>query len=485
MKTSDLLYNLINSLSKSEKRYFISSHKDSSIYIKLFKEIERQSFKGKYDEKLIKQKYAGEKFIKQLTYTKNYLYDLISESLIRFHRKNSIESLIYSLILSAKVFFAKSLFENYFRNIDKARQLAYKYERLGILLEIITLQKQLIRAKDLQKIKLSSLQKEESEIISKINNLSAMSKLLGEVNVLIKRINNTGSRTAILSIEKLLKNKILRSPKEALTVQAIDVYYDLKIFEAEFNGESETALNLLLKKKENYVSNEEIFRMNVNFQISSITCNLAAYYLDAGNIKEFDKYFSYFKNIGSTDIITGLISDLDVNSLFLRFIFLKRSIADFREYAVSVLKHLHENESKITKDYLLSVYYNISHQYFNAGDAENALKTINILFNHRFKNFRKDLINAGKVLTFFIHYDLENFELLESLLRTYKRNKSLTASQRSIAYFIGKLITNTGKSRSTLQDFRSEISKLKKDKFERHFFRYFDPEEWIEKKLSL
>ncbi len=486
MKSSDLLFHLINSLSKSEKRYFISKNKSSSVYIKLFRGIEKQSAKGYYDEKLIKEKHAKEKFVKQLTYTKNYLYELISESLIKFHRKSSIESLIYSLVLSAKIFFNKSLFEGYFRNIEKAKVMAYKYERFGIVLEIIVLQKQLIRAKDMKRIKLSYLQKEENEIFLKMKNLNTFSKLQGDVNILIKRVNNTGSRVAILTIENILRNKLLNSEKQALTIQAKDIYYDLKIFDSEFNGDFGTALKLLLKKRDNYIDNEEIFRINVNYQISTIVYNLAAYYLETGNTKEFEKQLRHYKNRRVNDSETDLIADLDTNTIFLRFLFLKRGAADFKRYAESVLEHLKVNESKITKDYLLSVYYNIALLYFNSGDAENSLNTLNLLFNHRFKNFRKDLLNAGRILSFFIHYDLENYDLLENILRSYKRNKSLTPAQRTVASYIGKLInSNSGKLRSILTDFRSDIIKLKNDRIERHSFRYFDPEVWIATKISL
>ncbi|CAN5591432.1 hypothetical protein BH10BAC5_BH10BAC5_07120 [soil metagenome] len=492
MNSSKDLFNLISSLTKSEKRYFTASNRTGSVYLKLFHEIERQSAKGIYDEKAIKDKYKDEKFIRQLTYTKNYLYSLISDNLIRYHNKNNIESYIYSLITSAKIFFTKSLFENYFKNIEKAKLLAEKYERFGILIELIALQKHLIRAKDLNRIKLSTLQKEEETVVKRIKNIDDYSKLFGTLNILIKRLNISGSRTAIITIEKILEDKLLSSEKYTLSVQAKDIYYDLKIYSADFNNIPEDVIELLLRKKENYAANEEIFKMNVNFQLSTITYNLAAIYLEQKNIPEFEKHFNFYKDLKAKDNITGLLNDLEMNSLLLKFIFLNRDSSDFKKYAESVLKYANENQDKITKDYLLSIYYNISVLQFESGDIESSLNTLNILMNHRFKNFRKDLLSAAKLLSLFIHYELGNIDLLENLLRSLKRNKNITSTQIIIAEHLTQLINpknihspKNKKLKIILSDLRFGIQKLKKDRFEKHIFRYFDPEPWIVKKINL
>ena len=489
MNTSKDLFNLIRSLTKSEKRYFKICYKSDTVYSKLFDEIINQAEKGIYNEEKIKQKFKNEKFVKQLTYTKNYLYKLVSNSLIQFHSKDNIESYIYSLITSAKIFFRKSLFENYFKNIEKALLLAEKYERFGILLELIALQKHLIRAKDLKKIKLSDLQRKEQNIFKMLNNISDLAKLYGALNMNVKRMNESSRKYSIIAIEKILDHSLLSTEKNAMTVQAKDVFYDMKIFKADFNNDIDEVIYFLLKKRENYINNEEIFKMNVNFQLSTITYNLAAYYLEKGNVKEFEKYFNYYKDIQAKDNITGLLNDLDLNSLLLRFVFLKKNAEDFKKYSTSVLKYAKENEEKITKDYLLSIYFNIAVLQFDSGDFENSLNTLNILLNHRYKNFRKDLITAGNLLSLFIHYELENFELLESLIRPLKRNSTLTGTQKTISTYLLKLINfrstvNKKKQHELLNDFRSEIKKLKKDRFEKHLLRYFDPEEWIIKKLE-
>ena len=66
MKPSTELFNLIQSLSKSEKRFFklsSSLHDAEKNYLKLFDDIEK---KKEYDDQEIKELFKNEKFINHL-----------------------------------------------------------------------------------------------------------------------------------------------------------------------------------------------------------------------------------------------------------------------------------------------------------------------------------------------------------------------------------------------------------------------------------
>ena len=75
MKSKELLFELIKSLSKSEKRYFkvfTSVHKESNNYVKLFNAIHDQN---EYDEDALIEQFKNEDFIRQFSVAKNYQTD--------------------------------------------------------------------------------------------------------------------------------------------------------------------------------------------------------------------------------------------------------------------------------------------------------------------------------------------------------------------------------------------------------------------------
>ena len=108
MKASDDLFNLVRSLNKNEKRYFrllSGLHAGEKKFLLLFDAVDSQK---EYDEETIKKKFRKEKFIRQLTFTKNYLYKSILKSLESYH--SSADSEIKNLLHRVEILFEKGLY---------------------------------------------------------------------------------------------------------------------------------------------------------------------------------------------------------------------------------------------------------------------------------------------------------------------------------------------------------------------------------------
>src|SRR5688572_13251953 len=83
MKKNDLLFGLIKSMSKSEKRHFklyASRHTigEQNNYVKLFDTIGSMQV---YDETKVREALSGERFIRYLPSEKKYLYNIILNGL--------------------------------------------------------------------------------------------------------------------------------------------------------------------------------------------------------------------------------------------------------------------------------------------------------------------------------------------------------------------------------------------------------------------
>ena len=144
MKPSTELFQLIKSLTKSEKRYFkLSSTLQSGEknYIKLFEAIENQFI---YDEEAIKFLFKKETFIKHLPSEKNHLYNLILKSLRNFYTDNSADAILQELLRNIELLYNKALYKECIKNINKAKSIAYNYEKYYFLLDIINWEKRII-----------------------------------------------------------------------------------------------------------------------------------------------------------------------------------------------------------------------------------------------------------------------------------------------------------------------------------------------------
>ena len=87
MKASLHLFDLIKSLTPSEKRHFklfTARHVigEKNNYSKLFDAVEKLD---QYDEDKLKKTLKDESLVRNLAYEKNYLYSMISDSLHVYH----------------------------------------------------------------------------------------------------------------------------------------------------------------------------------------------------------------------------------------------------------------------------------------------------------------------------------------------------------------------------------------------------------------
>ena len=142
-KINEGLYELIKSLSKTEKRYFklfSSRHTigEENNYVRLFDFLDRMPI---YDEKLIVTEFEDEAFMHRFSITKKRLYDHILSALDAFYTVSSLDAQLYKMLHSADILFRKSLYSQCTRVLRSAEKLALKNGRLSILAEIYKKQK--------------------------------------------------------------------------------------------------------------------------------------------------------------------------------------------------------------------------------------------------------------------------------------------------------------------------------------------------------
>jgi hypothetical protein len=146
-QTNDL-FTLIRSLSESEKRHFklqASLYKGEKVYLRLFDAIAAQEG---YDEEAIREKFAGEKFTRQLHVAMNYLRRLIMKSLVAYHAESDIGSRIDRYLRMTELLHGRRLFDQARGYLRKARALAERGRRPIDLLRVLHFER-LLAAEDL------------------------------------------------------------------------------------------------------------------------------------------------------------------------------------------------------------------------------------------------------------------------------------------------------------------------------------------------
>jgi len=244
------LFELIKTLNKNEKRYFrmfASLQKGAKKYLLLFDEISGQKA---YNELKIKKSLNDKNLIRHFAFNKNYLKQMILKSLVLYNANNISDIKIQNMITTAKILFSKALFRQYFRTLDTAKKLAMKNERFGYLLEILDMEKYIIKKEVLHYKKSDEIYTTAFNSINKLNNYFKYSKITSS---LIYNYRTTGIRREIKhdkEVKKLLSAGLMNSPINALSARSLENYYRIKEIENIAKGDNQEVYNAIRKRRE-------------------------------------------------------------------------------------------------------------------------------------------------------------------------------------------------------------------------------------------
>lgn len=223
MLSRDDLYNLIFSMSKSEKRYFVLDAKKSghpgSRYLDLFDAMNRM---GQYDDQILRKK-----FPKNLSSGKAYLYEAILRSMRDYRSPASKAAQVKEHLMDARYLYERGLYQQSTQRIADAKAIATELEDQFTLLEI-NKEEQVSLFDRKASVKLEHIEKLNEErrqtqhaITEELKYLDLYYRLLLEVF----QDFNPKDADAMKTLKKRLPLELLIEENRPSTPQAIRRYY--------------------------------------------------------------------------------------------------------------------------------------------------------------------------------------------------------------------------------------------------------------------
>lgn len=431
-KNTDFLWELIQGLSGSEKRYFkifIQGKKSESelIYFKLYDFIEKQK-KG-YDEDAIKKQLKKNG---NFSITKNYLFELVLQSLEAYYAENKIDILIKRLINYSDILRQKNITEASYKYLSKAETIAHKYERFAILVEIKHKQSlQILDSGNKEKIEnyIQLFSHEEQKLLDLQREVIAIKKVTAQTHILYKKFGGLAAREQKEEIEKL-KNEIslknisalnsFHSKSYAYTV--LGVLNSLQKNTKE-SFENRFALYELYKNHTHFIEDKiQAYAGNL-YNLCTSSLALGKYDLAEKFIPELEKLpAEYEHSFSETNSILTVMRALNLHLL----------LAVYKNEFGNILQHIQKVESindnynySILNDYIITSYLIAAMMLTINNDYKDALIYVNRILNFRQKEFRNDVLLYARFVNIVVHYQLNNIDLIDYELK-------------NLQYFIGK-----------------------------------------------
>ncbi len=496
MTPSTELFQLIKSLTKSEKRYFkltSTLQKGSKNYIKLFDAIEAQE---EYSEEEIKKLFKGTTFIKHLPSEKSHLYNLILKSLRAFHADRSAAAQLHEQLKNIEILYGKALYKECSKFIKRAKKLAHKYEKYYYLLDILYWEKMMVEEEYLSgkfDKDLNELIAEEEECINKLRNIAEYQMLYSKINYVFRRGGYTRNTEELKIVEEIEDYHLIKGKNTAISTKATTACYYIKALCA-------TTRNDQIDSEVNFKKVIKVFEAN-----PLIIKELPKRYLKALNSLMKLKLAKH--ELGEC---FGLIEKMETISQQADFKSVDVQIAVFTYVSMGkLLAYEYQGEYEKANDMIDDIYaglegyrdkinmeertiflYNFACNEFAAGDYKKALYWINQVLNESSANLRQDVYTFARLVNLLIHLELHNYDLLEyeiaSTQRFMKKNQRNYKVETLIIKYLKKLIKDKGRTGDSeiYAAFREELVEAFEDPYEMATNKYFDLLAWVDSKIQ-
>ncbi|HTD92190.1 MAG TPA: hypothetical protein VK644_00190 [Chitinophagaceae bacterium] len=493
-RSQDILFQLIRSMEKAEKRHFKlyikrSSAKEDLKIVRLFDALDKQEI---YDEKTLLKKLPGTEK-RQLYNLKTHLYREILASLRLLKSADSIDLQLNEQFDYAHILYKKGLFSQSLKILDRAKDTARTHQKFYFLAQVVGLEKRI------ENLHIThSLQSRAEELAAEANTVSRHIDTVARLSNLSLQLFSWFTRHGHARNEKD-EAGVKKFMQENLRIDAHEFggfYEQLYLFQSycwyAFIRQDFLQYYRYAQKWVNLFQSQPLMiRVETSHYIKGLHYLLNAHF-DLRNYKQFAIVLKEFEAFA----VTSRVQDHD-NFRIQAFVYISQAkinqhfmLGTFKEglKAVPALEAgLKENAVFLDQHRIMVINYKIATLYFGSGDYSKSIDYLQKIINES-GELRTDLQCYARLVHLLSHYELKNYDILDSLIKSVFRfmakMQNLTVVEEEIFRFLRNSFNMSARQlKPELEKFLHKIKHLEKNRFETRSFAYLDIISWVEAKV--
>lgn len=505
MKPSHHLFQLIQTMSRSEKRYFKlyanrSGLENDHNYLILFQAIDKMHV---YNEAQLIKGLNSPKLKRQLPVLKNYLYNLILKSLREFKTNQTINFQIKEVLTNVELLIKRNLVDQAKKQLEKASRLVLEFERYEYTPELSFYQIEISLQLQNEKLEKSINQVDDLFIqvnhsqdhLATFNTLRSLSWKLMLLNRTATYARSPKVKAAYLEINQ---HPILQSPPPLTSIRSSLLYYQCKgiihLSFREFRASLDQFISLDELMEENPWSILQspalyIHNLQNRIQVAKQILSPDQYFPLLEKLKQFPERFPKAKTHTGFQLIAQLF-DLRIR--------LEASIGQGELEAahdlVFELKQLLQEEEKeinINAGYsILEVYSCLAHFHIEVQDWAVGLNYLNLILSQKIVNKEQEIYLDAQLLRVIVLFELHEMDLfetgMENLHRFLKDRERLFAFEKAIFEYLRKRMRLAPEEsvEPWFRKLQADMIAIADDPNEQLGLYPFDIVAWIEKTLE-
>lgn len=496
IKNSDQLFQLIKSLTKGEKRHFklfATRHKggENAKFLKLFDTIDALSTYS--EDKILKK--VKDIAPAQLPNIKQHLYRQIMQSLRMLHTSNDIDLKIREQVDYAVILYNKCLYTQSSKVLEKAKEMAKKFGKTALLLDIHEMEKrQVIKfVRGNIQGKVEQLIPEGEVVQKQLNNINTFSNLSLKLYAFYLKIGFIRNSTDFELANSFLYSTLPVFQESSLSPEERIHLYDSLVGYHFFTQDYARGYDYARKWVELFDKNPSLIASKTELYVKGVNSYLKL----QSKLSLYDDFFKSTKKFDELKDIPDVYLSENISIQIFRYSSKHKieryfMLGEFHEGAKEVdkiRKELKHYKDKLSQYDLLLFYYKFACMYFGDGQYKETIYWLNEIINAKDVDLRADILSFARILNLISHYELKHNDLVDYYIRsTYRflsKKEDLHLFQTRIIKFLKKLNTvKTDKElRLAFKDLRDQLVPLANNPYEKRAFMYFDMISWLESKI--
>lgn len=431
MKKTQSLILLIKSLSKSEKKHILLQSgitQGEKSYIFLFDLVDKEQIT---DTDVLQQQFSKKYALANFHPTVSYLYYFILDVLAKIQANSDADSKLMTRLLAIQHLKERNLFREYFNELQTLKEKAIELSNYHILLKIQRLELDFLRENDFEGIT------ENEELFDRHNAITETLKIIRQIN------DQAGLYELLLWRLTKSKNYLNEDPSKFndLVMTELSLTANLKndvpdinrlhqLFQSQYFlaiGDFNSALSSFkaLETHSEYLSDAKSNNPSVYIDIiKGILNSLIA-------IKSYDEieYFISKLDALSQDSSSFYKQEIEYIKFIYPFIkYLNDDIIQAEEFYNSYLKQLDKWKENMPLFQDSIVSYLKAVLFIHKKDFSKARKQITHVINTKNYNVLPTF-RITQHLNLIIHYELKDYELIHSRIRSIKRVNKMNKFQ--------------------------------------------------------
>ncbi len=492
---SDQLFQLVKSLTKSEKRNFTFyatriQEADSLKYLQLFELLDKE--KELNDTQILARLKGIDKG--QYSNLKRHLYKQIMTSLRMIHILKKTDIQIREYLDYVDILYGKGLYLQSLKILDKAKVLADKSNNDILYLSILELEKN-IESRHITRSgpdivhELISQSEEKIRIIDSAAKLSNIRINLHSHYIKNGHVKNPEELDSFIKKYQFIHD--LANPNHCTYYERIYLYQSL-VWYYYIILDFENCLKYAASWVDLFRQSPALIEADPDLYMRGYHYLLTCAY----NLKYKEKFDSYLdelekfrdQNYSQFNNNTQIISFLYVHYSRLNKYFLHEQYIEGLTVIPATLKRIQRYKSKLDAHRILVFYFKIAWMHLMAGDSNSAINYLNQIFQMEVGTLREDIQGYSQLMFLMAHYDAGNDDIMDYLIRGarlfFSRMQEKNKLQSATIQFFQKIVKRPYAERKIIiQEFYKELTLMEKDVFEQRSMLYLDMKGWLQKKI--